>query len=110
MGVFELLQLRAALEGSGQAASQTIVFLVGLWGIGIPAAAVSVAGSSGLCGLWSGLLLGHIVAAILAALALVRSDWERLAGDAAGRAELARAHEEDNIMLASNVSQMDIFE
>ena len=61
--------------------------------VGLPAAAVAAARTDlGLRGLWGGLLLGHAVVLALAAAAVARSDWARLAAAAEwGATEAAAA-------------------
>jgi Na+-driven multidrug efflux pump len=80
---------RAVLAAQGRPGPVAAAFLIGAWGVGVPAA-VAIARlrpDLGLVGIWYGFIAGMAAITLIASGAVLRSDWD----DAARRAQ-ARAH------------------
>lgn len=89
------------LGGCGRAGMQGFAFVAGTWGVGLPLIVVSWRVTQwGLAGLWGTLILGYLVMATLAFVAVARTDWNQVIEDARVRAaeekgEAADAEEGD---------------
>jgi Na+-driven multidrug efflux pump len=69
----------AILDGQGRARVQTLIFFIGLWIVTIPVAVLLFYGlGEGLVGIWLALLLGYLVAELLATAAVCTSDWQSI--------------------------------
>ena len=81
-------QTLAALNGQGRASEEAACSLVGMWLVSVPLFVVSYTCTDfGLRGLWFALILGYIVAELLAAVLIFRSDWDNIVREAVERAE-----------------------
>jgi Na+-driven multidrug efflux pump len=80
---------RAVLAAQGRPGPVAAAFLVGAWGVGVPAAVTisRLRPDLGLVGIWYGFIAGMAVITLIASGAVLRSDWD----EAARRAQ-ARAH------------------
>ena len=92
---------RALLAAQGRPGPAALAFLVGAWGVGVPAAFAQRRWLPGLgiAGVWWSLVLGFGVVTLVAGGFVVRSDWEALAaaaGARARRAAIGAQADEDN--------------
>merc|ERR1712185_148619 len=66
----------AALSAQARGGAVAVAFLLGAWGVSVPASyLLSQRAGLGLVGLWIGLSLGYAVITVIAGAALWRSDW-----------------------------------
>lgn len=81
---------------SAQARPQFIAaaFLIGAWGVSVPAAylfAFQVEKTKGLIGLWLGLTCGYIVVTAISLYGVCTTDWERVTIEAVERSKRERS-------------------
>ena len=84
----------AALVAQGRSGFVAVAFVIGAWGFSVPLAyvfAFEVKAVKGLLGLWLGMAVGYAVVTLIAGIALVRGDWEKVAAEAMQRGEAKAA-------------------
>ena len=75
------------MAGVGAAREESAVFLLGVWGVGLPLAVASLRCTQwGLQGLWAALVAGYLVLDVLAFVVVWRMDWEKVVLEARERA------------------------
>jgi len=82
------------LAAQGRTTLIAIAFLAGAWGVAVPCAylfAFKWPLTAGLEGLWLGLIAGYFVVSLIATVATCRSNWKKIAIDAAKRSEKNKA-------------------
>ena len=80
----------AVLSAQARSGAIAVSFFVGAWGVGVPLAAVlAFREGRGLVGLWTGVALGYLVAAVVALVAVARTDWEAAVREAKARSSRA---------------------
>lgn len=78
-------QLLAVLEGQGRATAQAVAFMIGGWLVTLPCAVLSWKFTEyGLVGIWASFGIGTAACALIAWIAVLRSNWQQLAEQARG--------------------------
>jgi Na+-driven multidrug efflux pump len=73
----------ATLQGQGRSGILAACFLIGAWVVSVPAAWVLTFDfNMDLIGIWLGLVAGYAVIMFLTAIALYKSDWEKISNEA----------------------------
>jgi MATE family multidrug resistance protein len=94
------------LDGQGRPGPVATAFVIGAWGVSIPAAYLfAFQANLGLIGLWYGLACGYGIVTLIAGYAVVTSDWEAIALDVANSNTISEFDEQDAIL--ENVEQLN---
>ena len=73
----------ATLQGQGRSGILAVCFLIGAWVVSVPVAWIfTFELQMDLVGIWFGLVAGYSVIMILTAIALYKSDWEKISKEA----------------------------
>jgi MATE family multidrug resistance protein len=79
----------ATLSGQGRPMVVAAAFLIGAWGVGVPAAwALAHPAGLKLLGLWLGISCGYVIVTLITSAVVMLSDWGKIAEVARDKAEI----------------------